>query len=200
MTSETNEPAQNTNGAATAVENADIKVGRALASKRNHPVIQWCCGVGEVGDQGPLYLIGASMVAVGLFRKSPRSLVTGVSLLMAVGVSDVAKSTVKRFVKRSRPHDLLDDGNYRFETGGSPEKKEQSFPSGHVAGAVAAAGTISRFYPTAGPYVKSAAAVITLSRIVKGKHWPLDLAAGFVIGIVSDQVVKKLTTVIFGKR
>ncbi len=199
MTQENSPPRTTTDGPAEAIEHADIKIGRALASRRDHPFVQWCCGVGEVGDQGPLYLIGSSMVAAGLFRKSPRCVLAGVSMLAAVGIADVTKSTVKRLVKRSRPDHSLDEGNYQFETGGSSEKEHQSFPSGHVAGTVAAAATLSRFYPAATPYTHTAAALISLSRIVKGKHWPLDLAAGVLIGVVSERVVRGFVVKISGR-
>jgi len=179
-------------GTADAIENADIEVGRALAKHRNHPVVDWCCGVGEVGDQGPLYLIGSSLVAAGFFRKSPRCLLAGISMIAAVGVADFSKSTVKRLVKRSRPDHSLEKGDYRFETGGSPIKKEQSFPSGHVACTVAASETVSRFYPVAAPYVRSVAAVIGLSRIAKGDHWPLDIVVGSIIGFSSNRLTRKL--------
>lgn len=198
MTSEVSRPADaDDDGPAAAVEKADIKVGQAMASRRKHPVVDWCCGVGEVGDQGPLYLMGASMVAVGLFRKNPHAVVAGISFLAAVGVADVTKSTVKKLVKRSRPEHSLEEGNYRFEAGGSEERKEQSFPSGHVAGAVAAAGVVSRFYPSAAPYVRTSAVVIGLSRILKGSHWPLDLAAGGLIGWVSERLVRGVIPRIF---
>lgn len=121
----------------------------------------------------------------------------GASILIGVGISDVMKTFVKDRVKRSRPHKLLDEGGYEFELGGSDEKKEQSFPSGHVAGTVAAAGAISRFFPSAAPYTTSAAGIITLSRVVKGKHWPLDLVAGLAIGLISDFATRRITNMLF---
>lgn len=187
---------EETSSVAAAVHDADIAMGRSLAAKRNHPVVRWCCGVGDVGDQGPLYLIGASTLIAGLFRKSPRCALTGASILVGVGLADVTKSCIKRRVKRSRPHALLDDDSYQFELGGSGEKKEQSFPSGHVAGTVAASRAVSQFYPAASPYASTTAAVITLSRVIKGKHWPLDLAAGVVIGIASNYVTRGLINVL----
>lgn len=77
--------------------------------------------------------------------------------------------------------------------GGSPDKKKQSFPSGHVACTVAAASVVSRAYPPATPYVGTAAAAISLSRVANGSHWPLDVAAGLLIGLASGGLVRKLT-------
>ncbi len=61
-------------------------MGAALASKRHHPWVRRLCAVGEIGDQGPLYLIGAAMVAGGVIRKDPRCGLAGVSWLAAVAV------------------------------------------------------------------------------------------------------------------
>lgn len=197
MPNETDRAINACDSPAQAIEKADIAVGRVLATHRNHPVVRWCCGVGEVGDQGPLYIIGASIVATGILRKSPHCLLAGISMLAAVGVADVTKRSIKKLVKRSRPNHLLDEGNYEFEVGGSPKKIEQSFPSGHVAGTVAAAGILSRFYPTTAGYTNMATGIITLSRIVKGRHWPLDVAAGFVVGRAASGVVLYLLFNVF---
>jgi len=137
------------------------------------------------------------MLIAGTYRRRTACFMAGACILVGVGISDVTKSFVKDRVKRSRPHKLLDEGDYQFELGGSDEKKEQSFPSGHVAGTVAAAAAISRFYPSAAPYTSSAAGIITLSRVVKGKHWPLDLAAGLAIGWVSGFATRTITDMLF---
>lgn len=173
-----------------AVEEADKAVGKAMAAKRHHPWVKKCADISEIGDQGPLYVIGAAATAAGLLAKNPRCAVAGLAFLAAVGVADAAKSTVKRLVKRSRPHHAMEQGEYRFETGGSSDKKEQSFPSGHVAGTVAAAETVARFYPASAPYVRGSAVLLSLARVIKGSHWPLDLAAGALIGLAADRAIR----------
>ena len=48
-----------------AVERADLAAGRALASRRDHPIVKCLGQLGEIGDQGPLYEIGASVTSRG---------------------------------------------------------------------------------------------------------------------------------------
>lgn len=107
-------------------------------------------------------------------------------MLAAVAAADGGKRLVKRFVRRTRPHLLLDDGRYAAGACGSGRKPEQSFPSGHVAGCVAAAIAVSRRYPTAGALSLAATSVIGVGRVARGAHWPLDVAAGAVIGVAAE--------------
>ena len=174
------------------VENSDVKAGRTLASKRHHPVIHWISQAGEIGDQGPLYLIGGVVTVTGAFRKDPRCLGAGLAMLAAVGIADLIKSKVKDSVKRTRPQPAIEKSEYRFETGGSGEKEEQSFPSGHTACTVAAVEAVARFYPRTSPYLRAASMLMASSRVAKGKHWPLDLLAGARIGVASHWLVKWL--------
>lgn len=174
------------------VENADVAAGRRLAAKRHHPVIHWISEAGEIGDQGPLYLIGGVVTVTGAFRRDPRCVGAGIAMLAAVGIADLIKSKVKDSVKRTRPNHAIEKSEYRFETGGSGEKEEQSFPSGHTACTVAAVETVARFYPQTSPYLRAVSMLMASSRVAKGKHWPLDLLAGAGIGMASQWLVKLL--------
>jgi membrane-associated phospholipid phosphatase len=114
-----------------------------------------------------------------------------VLVLASVALADVSKRLIKHLVTRSRPHDLLDHGKYEREGGGSDEKSEQSFPSGHMAGSVAAARAILRDSPGAGAACMAGAGVVGVSRMLKGEHWPLDIAAGVVVGLCAESLAHR---------
>jgi len=184
----------------TSVEQADIKIGRRLASQRDGG---WLKDVvrkaGKLGDQEPLYVAGSVMVVAGLLAAAGGSrhhklFGTGVAVLAAVAAADGGKRLAKCCFRRTRPHVLLEQGRYAAGVGGSGRKHEQSFPSGHVAGSLAAALAVSRDYPLAGASACAATAVMGVGRVVRAAHWPLDVAAGAVIGILAEAVTNQLVS------
>ena len=58
-----------------------------------------------------------------------------------------------------------------------------SFPSGHSANAFALAMTLYFYNKKIGVPALIFAAIIGVSRIFVGAHWPIDVAAGIIIGI-----------------
>lgn len=182
-----------TDNPADAVEAVDKAVGESAVARRHHPLSKLLSKVGELGDQGPLYAIGAGIVGIGLLRKSPRTIVGGISMLAAVGAADALKSTVKKCVLRTRPHHAVEEGEYRFETGEPRKKEESSFPSGHAACTVAAANALSRVFPRYKPLAQTVSIFLTSTRILRGKHWPLDIFAGSLIGWLAERIVRGLT-------
>jgi undecaprenyl-diphosphatase len=62
---------------------------------------------------------------------------------------------------------------------------EYSFPSGHTMHAVAFSMLLSHFYPAFEPALWSFTALVALSRVVLGLHYPTDVAIGAAIAVVT---------------
>ena len=60
-----------------------------------------------------------------------------------------------------------------------------SFPSSHAVNNTAVATLMTYYYRHLGPYVYGWAAVICISRIAVGVHYPSDVAGGAIVGFAS---------------
>ena len=65
-----------------------------------------------------------------------------------------------------------------------PRPDSASFPSGHAASSAAGAYAISRIIPKANISLWALAALISVSRVYLGIHFPSDIAAGLLVGLV----------------
>ena len=64
-----------------------------------------------------------------------------------------------------------------------------AFPSGHAAFFFALAAAIFLYHKGWGSLFFAAAFLISISRVIAGIHWPSDILAGALIGVVSAWVV-----------
>ncbi len=102
------------------------------------------------------------------------------SALAAFGLELPAYKFVKAMVKRGRPCETL-TGVQRRTTSGD----RFSFPSGHTAAACLVATLISHFFPALFSPAYAWALSVGVSRIYLGVHYPTDILAGIVLGVLS---------------
>jgi undecaprenyl-diphosphatase len=86
---------------------------------------------------------------------------------------------LKYAVQRDRPPTIVLEPEPLMEV-----PTTSSFPSGHTSTSFACAYVISRLAPRLTVYVYALAALIGFSRIYVGVHYPLDVLAGAVLGVV----------------
>lgn len=102
-----------------------------------------------------------------------------------------AKSTASRALKATygRPRPFVLDPSLEV-----PIRRpigDPSYPSGHAAGAYAAARLISRLAPTATAEAYALARQVAVSRVYGGVHFPSDVRMGAYLGIaVADEVLR----------
>jgi len=87
---------------------------------------------------------------------------------------------LKNSIKRQRPNDVLQE----FVAYLVPSDKF-SFPSGHTAAAFLMATMVSYYYPPFTPLAYLIATMIGSSRVLLGVHFPTDILAGMILGLVS---------------
>ena len=92
-----------------------------------------------------------------------------------------------RLVPRHRPFARSDDVEHLV---GHAERR--SFPSRHVASALAMAVVAGRAHAAIGKSMAALAALLAVSRVAAGLHYPSDVAAGAALGLTVGRLVRRL--------
>ncbi|KQM86150.1 hypothetical protein ASE67_09845 [Sphingomonas sp. Leaf23] len=172
---------------------ADIDVGHGVAAElRHHPVVQVAGALSEVADQPPMVAINLTTIAAGLIAQDARLTRTGIRMLAAHGLATLVKAAIKHNVDRARPKLFASREAHRPTPGDRDEGPQNSFPSGHTAGAVAVARAVAREYPGVAVPVQAAAAGIAAIQVPRGTHFPIDVAVGAVIGWAAEAIVARV--------
>jgi len=110
-------------------------------------------------------------------------------LFVAVGLPGLVFTIAKRLVGRARPlvGGSADPFAYR-PLGWSVEYA--SLPSGHAIDAFAIAMAVGALWPWARPLLWTYAVLIAVSRVVLTAHFPSDVVAGAVVGVVGVLLVR----------
>lgn len=165
-----------------AVERADVAIAIGAAQHRDAPLVRALGALSEAADQPPAYAISGAVTALGLATGNAALARAGGRMLLAVTLAVAAKTVVKQAVARTRPYKVLDEGRYEVRALGPVEGAWNSFPSGHTADAVAMARALAREVPGAAWPAYGAAAAVALVQVPRGRHYPIDVAAGALIG------------------
>ncbi len=173
----------------TAVERADAQVNASVAPLRDTMVVRATSAFSEILDQPPLVAISALTAGAGLVTRNPRLARAGLRMLASHALATLVKGVIKNRVDRSRPKKLVDDGDYVMESGESDEGDMRSFPSGHTAGGVAVVRALAREYPGSTWPTGVGLTATAAALIPKQAHYPSDIAAGAVVGWVSEYLV-----------
>lgn len=155
----------------------DLFTFRWCLSRKHSPQIaavsRW---ISHTGD-GVYYLIVALILAWTEKEFGAKFLISG---LLAFSIELPTYLVLKNSIKRRRPNDVI----VEFVAFLVPSDKF-SFPSGHTAAAFVMATLCFYYYPAFAVYAYSLAATIGLSRVLLGVHFPSDILAGVLLGILS---------------
>jgi undecaprenyl-diphosphatase len=116
-------------------------------------------------------------LAVIVAWRGARPTAASVALVAAcVWCADLLASAIKLGAARPRPGETIAAADPLVHTFGS------SFPSGHAATSFAAAVVLASLVPRGVVWFLLLAAAIAYSRVYVGVHYPLDVAAGALVG------------------
>ena len=133
------------------------------------------------------------MAAPFLWAKGKRE--PAIDLVLSVIIVSVLIGLVKLAVDRDRPFESLDGAVQTISFYGLAETSGSSFPSGHAARIFTVATIISLNVRFPVRIVAFAiAVVVALSRVFLGLHWPTDVMAGALLGILVAFAMARLGT------
>ncbi|WP_246198428.1 phosphatase PAP2 family protein [Actinomadura syzygii] len=151
----------------------------------------WVHSVAEVGTDAGLLLFGVLFVA-GWWRARGRdarsmglALAAPFAMVAAYLVSEVSKDAIQE----ERPCRAVAGA---VHIAACPSPGDWSFPSNHATIAAGSAAAIVVAWRALAPLVLPLAAVMAFSRVFVGVHYPHDVAAGFLVGVVVASVVAVL--------
>lgn len=132
-------------------------------------------GLSLAGDHGILGI--AVCIVLLIFRKTRR---TGVEVLISMALAYiVANLIIKNAVARIRPYDAYEALEPLIK-----KPHDWSFPSGHATNTFACATAIFLNHKKWGVVALALAALIAFSRMYNCVHYPTDILAGIIIGVL----------------
>ena len=128
-------------------------------------------------SRGAALWVALALVVVAISR-SDWAGVWRVALTLAI-TATLVSTVIKPTISRSRPY----LAHRTVETVSAPPTTS-SFPSGHAATSAAGAFALSRLWPSAAVPLWSTALIVGVSRVYLGFHYPLDVIAGLIVGLI----------------
>ena len=134
--------------------------------------------ISKLGD-GHLYVLIGILLLFASFQSSISILLAG---LMGFAIELPVYFIVKKYVKRQRPFEQIENFKQLIVP---PDK--YSFPSGHTAAAFVMASVFSFQFPAISIALYFFSALIGFSRLYLRVHYPTDILAGCLLGILSGK-------------
>jgi dolichol-phosphate mannosyltransferase len=128
-----------------------------------------------------LILIALTLVAAAVYLRRVRHVVGAVlAVVLAAYVAGAALEVIKLFIERARPEEVL--GAQIQLSHDRSWAHLASFPSGHMIVTSAMAAAAATAVPALRRPLLAYLALVALTRVLFGAHFPIDVTAGAIVG------------------
>lgn len=124
-----------------------------------------------------------------IFKGGKLGKIASIGIILLIAASDqISSNLLKNIFDRPRPCNLLDDVNLLVNC-----SRSFSFPSSHAVNNFAVAFYFYKLFPKFKWILFTIAALIAISRPYVGVHYPSDIFAGALIGMLIGYIFATLT-------
>jgi undecaprenyl-diphosphatase len=152
----------------------DLLALEAAQAVRWEPLTAFFAFVSVWWIKGPLFVVVGALRDVAQRRLLP---LTGLAAAVSLLLADLSATLIKGLVERPRPEFTDPSIAPAVATPADP-----SFPSGHTTTAFACAVAVSVLHPRYRAPLIGVAALVGVSRLYLGVHFPIDVMAGAAVG------------------
>lgn len=133
-----------------------------------------------LGNIGVIWIV----IAIGLIMDKPYRSIGEVVLITLIISTIIGEGIVKHIVRRARP--FSSNSNIALLI---TKPISYSFPSGHTLSSFAVSGVLSVYFTQYRLIFLSIAFLIALSRLYLYLHYPTDIIAGMVFGLLCSKLI-----------
>lgn len=133
-----------------------------------------------MGNLGIIWII----MSITLILDKPYRLIGNIVILTLIISTIVGEGIVKHIVRRIRPCNQQKSASLLIK-----KPLSYSFPSGHTLSSFAVAEILSMYFSQYKLIFMGIAFLIALSRLYLYVHYPTDVIAGIIIGIVCSKLI-----------
>ncbi|MCX6723706.1 MAG: phosphatase PAP2 family protein [Candidatus Staskawiczbacteria bacterium] len=169
----------------------DVKIFEAINGLANQSKVVDALGV-FLANYLP-YLLVAFLLSFLVWPKKDKTKnrpMVFLSIIAACVARFVVKNIMLIFYNRPRPFVNLSSAHKLIYV--DPSENLQSFPSGHVIFFFALSTVIYSYNKKLGIFFFVCSAIVGISRIFVGVHWPSDILTGIILGVAVGVAVKWL--------
>lgn len=131
-----------------------------------------------LGNGGAIWIIIAVLLVINKKYRKIGFIVLGALALSAI----LGEGILKHAIQRIRPSADIPEINLLIA-----KPLSYSFPSGHSASSFAGAGVLSKYFKTYASGFFVLASLIAFSRLYLYVHYPTDVLAGIILGLICSK-------------